>query len=121
MKTITLGMLGKAFVEAMGQTTMGGLRKGGWVRLARVGSRTDKSLAPYTVAIRATNSNKNAFQLACSCKDWIHRRQHLPGIELCKHQKEVLTHEGGSSLPKRIWMYKAGQAAFANLRKNLNG
>lgn len=118
MKTIMAGMLGKAYVAAMMHTTMFGLKRGGWVRLAKISSRTDEDKEPYVVAIRATNSDKRPFQFGCSCPDWVHRRRGADFVSLCKHQRELLAHLGGSKPSEGIWMYKAGRAAFASLREN---
>lgn len=118
MKTITVGMLGKAYVAAMMNTTTFGLKRGGWVRLAKISSRSEAEVEPYVVAIRATNSETRPFQFGCSCPDWVHRRRGAEGISLCKHQRELIAHAAGTTPTKGIWLYKAGKAALTSLREN---
>ena len=103
-KSFSASAIMEAGQMAMERSTQFGRKRGGWIRLARVASMTDrKEISPYVVAFRPT---EKGYQLGCDCPDWIHRHSHSGGQ--CKHQKLFLEHLGTTNYNKGIWMYRAG-------------
>jgi hypothetical protein len=104
----------RARLSAEKASTPAGRSRGGWVRLARVESRTGREVEPYVIAIRAIASDRSPVQFGCSCPDWVYRKQKTG--ESCKHQREFLSHVGGSSPRIGLWLYKAGAAFTASIQ-----
>lgn len=104
----------RARIAADKASTPAGRSKGGWVRLARIESRSGRDVAPYVIAVRAVASESKPIQFGCSCPDWIFRKAKSGGT--CKHQREFMSHLGGSSPATGLWLYKAGAAFIASVQ-----
>lgn len=111
--------LERARLAADKVSTPAGRTQGGWIRLARVGSRTGRDVKPYVIAVRARNHARVPVQIGCSCPDWMFRK--LRSGETCKHQREFMAHIGGSAPNIELWIYKAGAAFLSVLHdKDIN-
>lgn len=104
----------RARLAAEEASTAAGRSRGGWVRLARIESRSGREVAPYVIAIRAVASEHSPVQFGCSCPDWMFRKSKSGGT--CKHQREFLSHMGGSAPGIGLWLYRAGAAFTGVLR-----
>lgn len=111
---LSMVSLERARLAADKVSTPAGRSRGGWVRLARIESRSGRDVPPYVIAIRGIASEKTPVQLGCSCPDWLFRKMKTGGT--CKHQREFLAHLGGSAPGIGLWLYKAGAAFIGTLQ-----